>query len=97
MSHNKCVFPYSLPAFYWGGSSLEWLYQNLLFRRTGPAPSSPALSKVCVIPSDFEGRNIWKEGENEIFWTITSAVFLVRISESDAQTTETEEAVESLG
>lgn len=39
----------------------------------------------------MEGKEI------EIFWTITSAVALVRISESHAQTTETEEAVESLG
>lgn len=81
---------------------LAWIITGVslpksLFRRTGPAPSFPTLPKVCVTPSNFEGKNIWKEKETEIFWTTTtSAVAPVKIPEPHAQN-EREEATESLG
>lgn len=47
------------------------LAESLVVIRAGPVLSSPALSKVCVIPTDYEGRNTWKERETEVFWNAT--------------------------
>lgn len=46
-------------------------------------PFLPCIVKSLCYP--YEGRNIWKEREAEVFWTVTEAVALGRISKTHAQ------------